>query len=59
MTLFNAIVFPIKARSLNSMDQAGNYNFANLAAYQGAIGKLMYLAYNIWLDISFIVGLLS
>lgn len=41
------------------MDQVGNDNSANLAAYQRLVRKLMYLACSTWPDISFVVGLLN
>lgn len=59
MTLYDTTVLPIKAGLFISIDQAGNNNSINLTAYQQLVGKLIYLACNIWLNISFIVSLLS
>ena len=59
MTSCHAIILSIKAKLFISIDQADNYNFANLTVYQRIIGKLMYLVFGTWPDISFVIGLLS
>lgn len=59
MTSCYATVLFIQDGLFISIDQAGNYDFANLVAYQWLIEKLIYLAYSIWPDIPFIIGLLS
>lgn len=59
MTSYYATILPNKTGSFISMDQAGDYNSADLTASQRLIEKLMYLACSIWPDIFFVVGLLS
>ena len=45
----------MKAESFFGIDYNGNSNKTNLETYQSPVGKLIYLAYNTWPDISFIV----
>lgn len=59
MTSYHTTVLFIKTRLFIFIDQAGNYDSANLAAYQQLIEKLMYLACGTWPDIFFVVSLLS
>ena len=59
MTSCHPTVLPVKAGSTLLLDQAGDYQQANLNAYQRLIGKLMYLSCGTRPDIAFVVGQLS
>ena len=59
ITSYHLNVLHIKAGLFISMDQAGNENSDDLAAYKRLIRKLMNLAFGTWPDILFVVGLLS
>ena len=59
MSLCHLIVFPIKAGSFFTLDQAEDHLPTDLIAYQRLIGKLMYLACGTRSDIAFVVGQLS
>lgn len=59
MTSCHAILFFIKAELFISMNQVGDDSFANLAAYQQLIRKLIYLIFKTRSNISFVVSLLS
>lgn len=45
----------MKAESFLGIDYNGNSNETNSETYQSPVEKLIYLAYNTWPDISFIV----
>lgn len=55
MTLYHSTVFPIKAGLFIFINKVGNNISSNLVVYQQLIEKLIYLAYSIWPDISFVV----
>lgn len=55
----HATLFFIKVELFIFINQAGDNNSTNLTIYQMLVEKLIYLAYGTWLDISFVVALLS
>lgn len=59
ITSWYATVFSIKTGSFILIDLASNNKSADFAVYQQLIKKLLYFAYKIMIDISFLVGLLS
>ena len=59
MTSCHHTVLPVKAGSTFFLDQAGNYQQADLIAYQRLIGKLMYLSCGTRPNIAFMVEQLS
>lgn len=59
LTNCNTFTTPIKVGLAIKINKPNNYNKANLKEYQLLIGKPIYLAYGIRLDIAFIVGKLS
>lgn len=59
MTSCHPPVLPVKAGSFFFMDQVEDYFQADLAAYQGLIGTLMYLSCGTYPNIAFVVGQLS
>lgn len=59
MISYHATVFFIKAGSFIYINQADNDGPANFTIYQRLIEKIIYLAYGIQPNISFVVGLLS
>lgn len=59
MILYHITIFFFKAELFISIDKVDNNNFSDFVIYQWLLKKLIYLAYSIWPDISFIVCLLS
>lgn len=55
----NINVILMKASSSIEMSELEDYEEADLCMYQRLIRKLIYLSYDIWLDIIFVVGQLS
>lgn len=56
---WNSVNIPMKAGSIIEMNNANNYKKTDIKAYQGLIGKLMYLLCSTTPDISFVVGQLG
>ena len=56
MSLCHPTIFPIKAGSSFTLNQARDHLPTDLIAYQHLIGKLMYLACETRPDIAFVVG---
>ena len=55
MTSCQPTIFLVKAGSTLFLDQAGDYQQADLTEYQRLIGKLMYLSFGTQSDIAFVV----
>lgn len=56
LTAFNANFIPMKAESAIEMIKPDDYEKINLCKYQRLVSKLMYLAYGMRPNITFIVG---
>lgn len=59
LTDCNANIIPINTGLSIEISNSEDYEETNLHTYQRLVGKLMYLSYNIRLDISFVVDQLS
>ena len=59
MSSYDPIILPVKAGSTLTLNQVNDQISVDMVAYQQLVGKLIYLAYRLRLDIAFVIGQLS